>query len=209
MTIVSIDPGLDGGIAIFEDGKLIEKHSMPTVKIETQAKLEQLDLKHGKKQFIKAGPNKGKPKMKLRRAAKSYKDMNMYQVAVLMEKGDVIVIEHQQPRPGNGSAQCAKTMFNYGRLMGLAYLTNVEIEVVRPQLWKADLHITMTKDEKKVCGSASLVTKTLKAKACSLAKHLYPKEEFVSPKGKLMDGIAESVLIGHHYINYIEGKSDD
>ena len=51
-TIVSVDPGLAGGLSLFQDNKLIACISMPTVKVETKPARYKLDLLNGKKQFI-------------------------------------------------------------------------------------------------------------------------------------------------------------
>ena len=205
MKILSCDPGLSGGISRFIDGAIQYIGLMPTIRVEVLSKIEQFDLKNGKKQFIKSGPNKGKPKMKLRRAAKYKEVLDMPRIYSLMQNVDVIVIEAQSCRPGNGSAQCASTMTNYGRLLGVAEVANnlygSKLVIANPASWKTDMHITMDKDEKKACGSASLVTLALKAKACALAKKLFPKYEFKTPKGKLLDGLCESTLIGQWYIN--------
>lgn len=63
-TIVSVDPGLAGGLSLFQvqDNKLVACISMPTVKVETKPARYKLDLLNGKKQFIKSGSNKGKPR---------------------------------------------------------------------------------------------------------------------------------------------------
>ena len=62
-TIVSVDPGLAGGLSMFVNNKLVACISMPTVKVETKPARYKFDLLNGKKQFIKSGSNKGKPKM--------------------------------------------------------------------------------------------------------------------------------------------------
>ena len=207
--MVSIDPGKDGGIATFIGTKMKDAISMPTVRVCVKDKLEQLDLDgKGKKQFIKSGPNKGKPKMKLRSPAKHVTKLDMHMIACMMSKSDIVVIEQQSCRPGNGSKQCAETMTNYGRLLGAAEALGKNVYIVSPSKWKTDMHLTMTKDEKKALGGDSkMITDTLKAKAISHAKFLLKEhtELFVTDRGRLLDGVAEAALIGSWFI----GKNRD
>ena len=202
---ISLDPGWEGAIALFVNDKFVNVQSMPLLRVETVPKLEQFDLKDGKKQVIKSGPNKGKFKMKLRRAAKYEKILDIGIIFSLMKMSDIIVIEQQSCRPGNGSTQCAKTMTNYGRLLGMAEvcksLYDTELHIAIPSVWKRDMHITMSKDEKKACGSPTLVTETLKAKACSLARSLFPGNDFKTAKGRMLDGQAEACILGQWHIN--------
>ena len=201
--IVSVDPGLDGGIAIFDDDKLVVTRSMPTITIITKTAIRTLKLDaKGKKQHYKSGPNKDKPIYTIKTPAKTKKILDVHTILQYFDGANAIVIEQQNPRPG-GSAQASFTTgINYGRLLGAAELSrHSTLVIVSPNKWKADLHITMTKDEKLALGNdKKIITLTLKAKAVSLASMLYKEHVFISDRGKLLDGIAEAVLVGHHYM---------
>ena len=54
-TIVSVDPGLAGGLSLFVNNQLVSCLSMPTVRVETKKARYKFDLLNGKKQFIKSG----------------------------------------------------------------------------------------------------------------------------------------------------------
>ena len=192
MTLLSLDVGLTGGLAFFKDGKLVKTKPMPVLRVCIQEKLEQQDLKDGKKQIIKSGPNKGKVKMKLRRPAKYKNKLDISTVMSEMMACDYIVIGQQGCQMMNSTKACSTTMFNYGQLIAAAELSQIPYEEVLPQVWKKDMHLTMTKDEKLALkGDKALITKTLKAKAISQAQHLTGKK-FITPKGAMLDGEAEA-----------------
>ncbi len=199
--LLTIDSGISGAIALFEDKKLLHTSTMPTIKIETIKKLEQFDLKDGKKQFIKSGPNKGKPKMKLRRAAKHKYELDCKILMGLMFAADKIIIEQQGCQPLNSTKVCSTIMFNYGKLLAIAELSEKDYETVLPAKWKTEMHVSMTKDEKKALKNDSkLIKHTLKAKAVSLAKKLSGLD-FVTPQGRMQHDEAEATLIGYWYIS--------
>ena len=191
---------------MFVDGKLTHVDTMPKRKICVETKLEQFDLKDGKKQFIKSGPNKGKPKMKVRRPAKYKDEIDCKVLMGLMFAADMIIIEQQACQMLNSTKACSTTMFNYGKLIALAEVSETKYETILPRIWKTDMHITMTKDEKKALGGDSkLIKDTLKAKSVSLATHISGRK-FVTPRGKSMHDEAEACLIGYWYQN--KGKND-
>ena len=127
---------------------------MPTKRIEIKPKREVLDLdystsKSGKKQYVKTGPNKGKVKMKLKSAAKYKKELNVASINVLLSKQDVIIIEQQNPRPGNSAASSASTMKNYGKLLAIAELSEAKVIHLAPGVWKSYFGLDLTPDAKK------------------------------------------------------------
>lgn len=200
--ICSVDCGLTGGVALFIGSDLVKAIDMPITRICIQEALTQLKLdSQGKKQYYKSGANKNKPVTKIRRPAKYKNIIDVHALSLMFVNCDIVVIEQQNPRPKDGAKAAFTTGTNFGRVLAAAEVENKTVEIVAPQTWKAALHITMSKEEKETVGS-KLVTKTLKAKAVSLATHLYPKWEnsFKTERGALKDGIAEAVLIGHHHI---------
>lgn len=203
MNLLAIDSGLNGAVAMFVDGKLTHVDTMPVKRVEIESKLEQFDLKDGKKQYIKSGPNKGKPKMKVRRPAKYKMELDCKIIMGLMFAADKIIIEKQGCQVMNSTKACSTTMFNYGKLVAIAEVSETDFDVILPAVWKKDMKITMDKDEKKALGNDSkLIKDTLKAKAVSHAKHLSGRD-FVSPSGKMLHDEAEATLIGYWYINHV------
>ncbi len=208
MNILAIDSGLSGAVAMFVDGKLTHVDKMPTKQICIQEKLTQLDLKDGKKQIIKSGPNKGNPKMKVRRPAKYKTELDCKILTGLMFAADMIIIEKQGCQVMNSTKACSTTMFNYGKLIAIAEVSETKYITALPSTWKTAMHITMSKDEKKALGNNSAdITRTLKAKAVSLAKRLSGRN-FVSERGRMLDGEAEAYLIGYWFINTKDKKDD-
>ena len=200
MKILACDPGMSGAMALFEDGVLQHYFKMPTYDKVTQEKLMQLDLLNGKKQYIKSGPNKGQEKMKVRRPQKTVKALAIQSIIGYMSEADHVVIELQNPRPGNSAQASFTTGVNFGKLLACAEYSGTRKHLVNPATWKSDLHITMNKDEKKALGDDSkLIKSTLKAKSVSLAKHL-SGFDFENDRGTVDHDAAEAVLIGYNYI---------
>ncbi len=202
MRILSIDPGLTGGFAEFNAHKIDNNPSqniflagaiMPTKRIEVKAKQMQLDLdysttKSGKKQFIKSGPNKGQVKMKMKSPAKYKKELNVKHIFKLFKEQDIIIIEKQNPQPGNSAASSASTMRNYGKLLALAELSEAELVLVAPMTWKKHLGLDVPKLERKLMTPKEY-------KDLSIAK-AYSMSQFNTS----YDGIADAICIGYWYL---------
>ena len=186
-TIVSVDPGLAGGLSLFQDNKLVTCISMPTVKVETKSARYKLDLLNGKKQFIKSGSNKGKPKMIQVSAAKydTHLALNEIKDFFLFSEPENVAIILEAPAMsfGNSASSTATTNQNFGKLLALAELCNLNIFTVPPHKWKKDLNLTK---DKELC--------------VKYAEQLSGKS-FRTDRGALKDGPAESFLIGYWFIN--------
>jgi len=195
MTIISFDPGLTGGHAVFGNGKLMYAGIMPIKKIETKPKRMVQDLKDGKKQYVKSGPNKGNLKMKMKSAAKYKTELDTIQVHALMQNQDFIVIEQQNPRPGNSAASSASTMKNFGKLLACAELSDAQLILVTPGVWKKHYGLSLTPKEKK------LLTNT-EYKQMSIQK-AYDITEWNTS----YDGIADAICIGSWFFE--KRKADD
>jgi hypothetical protein len=184
--IVSVDPGLSGGIAIMDEK--IKGIDMPTIKVEVSPKKEIFDLLNNKKQYIKSGPNKGKPKMKIKKPAKFKKDIDIKKIYEIFNMADIIVIEMQGARPGCSAMSSALTMKNYGKLLAAATIANKELFIVSPNLWKKYFNLTLSKEEK-----IKLTNSEYKKLSIKKIKKLYDYET-------KKDGIADAILIGKYYI---------
>ena len=177
-TIVSVDPGLAGGLSLFQDNKLVACISMPTVKVETKPARYKLDLLNGKKQFIKSGSNKGKPKMIQVSAAKYDTHLALNEIKDFFSFSEpenvAIILEAPAMSFGNSASSTATTNQNFGKLLALAELCNLNIFTVPPHKWKKDLNLTK---DKELC--------------VKYAEQLSGKS-FRTDRGALKDGPAES-----------------
>ena len=187
-TIVSVDIGLAGGLSLFQDNKLVACISMPTVKVETKPARYKLDLLNGKKQFIKSGLNKGKPKMIQVSAAKYDTHLALNEIkdffSFLEPEKVAIILEAPAMSFGNSASSTATTNQNFGKLLAVAELCNLNIFTVPPHKWKKDLNLTK---DKELC--------------VSFAEKEFGKK-FRTDRGKLLDGQAESALIALWFLKF-------
>ena len=167
---------------------------MPTVKVETKPARYKFDLLNGKKQFIKSGANKGKAKMIQISAAKYDTHLALNEIKDFFSFSEpenvAIILEAPAMSFGNSASSTATTNQNFGKLLAVAELCNINIFTVPPHKWKKDLNLTKDKEE-----------------CVRYAEQLFNKE-FRTPKGRLIDGPAESALIGHWFINS-QGNKDE
>ena len=177
-TIVSVDPGLAGGLSLFQDNNLVACISMHTVKVETKPARYKLDLLNGKKQFIKSGSNKGKPKMIQVSAAKYDTHLALNEIKDFFSFSEpenvAIILEAPAMSFGNSASSTATTNQNFGKLLAVAELCNLNIFTVHPHKWKKDLNLTKDKEE-----------------CVKYAEQLSGKS-FRTDRGALKDGPAES-----------------
>ena len=186
-TIVSVDIGLSGGLSLFVNNQLVACISMPTVKVETKPARYKFDLLNGKKQFIKSGPNKGQAKMIQISAAKYDLHLALNEIKDFFSFSEpenvAIILEAPAMSFGNSASSTATTNQNFGKLLAVAELCKLNIFTVPPHKWKKDLNLTKDKEQ-----------------CVSFAEKLFNKS-FRTQRNRLIDGPAESALIGHWFIN--------
>ena len=186
--LIAFDPGITGAYSRFENGLYVFSETMPTYDKVVREKLLQFDLKDGKKQVIKSGPNKGNFKMKVRRPEKVKKMLDVKTIMEVMSDADEIVIERQSPRPGNSASSSFTIGTNYGKLLACAELNMKDVVLVTPAKWKQETGLS-----------------TDKAASIEMAEKLTGKK-FRTDRGRLLHDIAESYLIGHWYLNIKDNK---
>ena len=193
-TIVSADIGLAGGLSLFQNNNLVEVIDMPVKKIETKPARYKFDLLNGKKQFIKSGPNKGQEKMIQISAAKYDTILDLHTIksffTFLEPEKVAIVLEAPAMSFGNSASSTATTNQNFGKLLAVAELCNLNIFTVPPHKWKKDLGLTKDKQQ------------------CVLFAEQLSGKSFRTARSALKDGQAESMLIGHWFINS-QGNKDE
>ena len=161
---------------------------MPAVKVETKPARYKLDLLNGKKQFIKSGSNKGKPKMIQVSAAKYDTHLAINEIKYFFSFSEpenvAIILEAPAMSFGNSASSTATTNQNFGKLLAVAELCNLNIITVPPHKWKKDLNLTK---DKELC--------------VSFAEKEFCKK-FRTDRGRLLDGQAESALIGLWFLKF-------
>ena len=185
-TIVSADIGLAGGLSLFQDNNLVIVIDMPVKKIETKPARYKFDLLNGKKQFIKSGPNKGKAKMIQISAAKHDTILDLHKIKEFFTFSEpekvAIILEAPAMSFGNSASSTATTNQNFGKLLAVAELCNLNIFTVPPHKWKKDLNLTKDKEQ-----------------CVQYAEQLFNKS-FRTQRNAMLDGQAEASLVGHWFI---------
>ena len=186
-TIVAADIGLSGGLSLFVNNVLVACISMPTVKVETKPARYKLDLLNGKKQFIKSGPKKGQAKTVQISAAKYDTHLALNKIKDFFTFSEpekvAIILEAPAMSFGNSASSTATTNQNFGKLLAVAEICNLNIFTVPPHKWKKDLNLTKDKEE------------------CVRYAEQLSGKSFRTDRGALKDGPAESMLIGHWFMN--------
>lgn len=108
---------------------------------------------------------------------------NIQAIAVLLKtvcgKESTVVLEKAQPFPGQGVVSMFSTGYCFGVMQGILTALCVPYQVVPPQRWKKDFSLAGT--EKTACVPA--------------AQGLFPGSEFVTPRGRMIDGRADAALL--------------
>lgn len=185
--ILGVDIGKSGGIA---NDTL--SWDMPIKKRIIKDAIYVLDKdSKGRKQVYKTGPNKGKVKKKLKTAAKYATELDLKSIYNIFKDASVVVFEGMQQSFGNSAKSTKTTAYNEGKLHAVAELANCTIVVVPPHKWKKDMKLSNEKIE-----------------SVQMAEQLRPHEKFRTPKGRLLDGRAEAILIREWWINQKEEEDE-
>lgn len=117
--------------------------------------------------------------------------INLEEVINLIKthKPDVVVLERQAPRPGEGISSSWTSGYNFGLLFALASIFVKNVALVSPRSWATKLHDPNSTLEKP------------KEKSLEIAKKLFPKEDFLATQrsSKPHEGIIDALLIGYWY----------
>lgn len=186
--IISIDIGISGGITC-NDGFNTYSILMPTYKVETKPAILVLDLdSNGKKQYYKSGSSKDQVKMKTKTKAKYRNELDVIAIRDIFDIPNAnkvtIVLEEPGKSVGNAAKSTASTHRNYGKLLAIAELSGANVVTVPANKWKKDLGLTSDKLE------------------CVKHAELLSGSKFRSHRDSLLDGQAESFLIGYWYSKF-------
>lgn len=120
--------------------------------------------------------------------------INLAEVSRLMteHKPDVVVLERQAPRPGEGVSSAWTSGYNFGLLFATAAELVSNIALVAPRSWATKLH-----DSESTLDDA-------KARSLEVAKKLFPNETFLATdrSSKPHEGIIDALLIAYWYQEY-------
>jgi len=98
-----------------------------------------------------------------------------------------IMIENVSSIPGAAAGSNFKFGFNVGLLQGIIKSTAIGMDTVRPKAWQKEIGVGT-----KFKGNA------IKKEVARLANQLYPKAELYGPRGGLLDGRSDALMIAHH-----------
>ena len=113
--IIGIDPGMSGAIVVFcPDEQFLRVHEMPCLVEE----------------FTKDGKKKKRKISDLKRIC---------EILEFPPDQTIVVLEHVQARPGNGSTSSWRFAESFGALQGICWARGIPIHLVRPQKWKGVL----------------------------------------------------------------------
>ncbi len=111
----------------------------------------------------------------------------------ILRQVDHCYIEKSQPMP----QQSANSTFNYGKGYGmiraLLDISAVPYQEIAPLKWKREYSLVNKGKNKPKKKKASI-----KAESIAVARKLFPKlpdETFITPRGRMKDGVAEALLI--------------
>lgn len=96
--------------------------------------------------------------------------------------GAFVTLEQAQPYPGQGVVSMFSTGYCYGVMQGILTALCIPFQIVPPQRWKSTF--SLKGSEKKDC--------------VPVAQRLFPFAEFITPRGRLIDGRADAALLAEY-----------
>jgi len=111
---------------------------------------------------------------------------------IIEHKPDVVVLERQAPRPGEGVSSAWTSGYNFGLLFAMAFIVVKNVALVAPRSWATKLH-----DPESTLEDA-------KARSLEVAKKFFPLEDFLATErsSKPHEGIIDALLIAYWYKEY-------
>jgi hypothetical protein len=120
--------------------------------------------------------------------------INLTEVSRLMveHQPDVVVLERQAPRPGEGVSSAWTSGYNFGLLFAMASIIVENVALVAPRTWATKLH------------DPESTLEDPKARSLEAAKKFFPLEDFLATdrSSKPHEGIIDALLIGYWYNQY-------
>tara|TARA_Y100000590_G_scaffold223274_1_gene252586 strand:+ start:4139 stop:4618 length:480 start_codon:yes stop_codon:yes gene_type:complete len=116
MIIFGIDPGVNGGISILKNKKVLEVHDMPTM----------IDGKKNKKQV------------------NGSQVVNIFKEKLSIDDEKIVVVEHVNAMPGQGVTSMFNFGQSFGVIKGICSALSLPIYFVRPTKWKKHFNLIKT-----------------------------------------------------------------
>jgi len=94
----------------------------------------------------------------------------------------------------------AKSNFNFGKNLGivetLLKLQELPMEIVQPKKWQKFIGVDIPKEIK-----GAKRSKAIKTRVAELCEELYPGCKIWGPKGGLMDGRSDALMLAHYALH--------
>lgn len=116
MRVLGIDVGLNGALALIEDGQLLEVHDMPTVTLERNSKT---------KRMVNA---------------------NALSLIIRGSKADVAYLERLSAMPGQGVTSMFSMGQSLGVVLGILAAYQIATTTIPPRTWQKALDVPQGKD---------------------------------------------------------------
>lgn len=116
MRVLGIDVGLNGALALIEDGQLLEVHDMPTVTLERNNKT---------KRMVNA---------------------NALSLIIRGSKADVAYLERLSAMPGQGVTSMFSMGQSLGVVLGILAAYQIATTTIPPRTWQKALDVPQGKD---------------------------------------------------------------
>ena len=126
------------------------------------------------------------------RAEKGIDGLELYrflsQIQFIYKDRMFCMLEQAQSMPSMDS----QAVFNYGtgfgKIVAVLEILGVPYQPVRPHVWKKEFSLNKEKGK-------TMTTKDKKGASVAMAQKLFPNQELQTPKGRMLDGRAEALLI--------------
>jgi crossover junction endodeoxyribonuclease RuvC len=92
------------------------------------------------------------------------------------------ILEKAQAMPQQGAVGTFNYGTGFGKIQAVLEILQIPYEEIRPQKWKKEFSLL----------------KTEKKDSVAMAQKLFPSIEFITPRGRLLDGRAESCLMAEY-----------
>lgn len=99
-----------------------------------------------------------------------------------------IMMEHVSSIPGAAAGSNFKFGFNVGLLHGIIMSSMIGMDLVRPKVWQKEVGVPA-----KVKSGPEL-----KKAVAEIANRLYPSAPLFGPKGGLLDGRSDALMLAHY-----------
>lgn len=106
----------------------------------------------------------------------------------------MIGLEQVHSVPGTSAGTNFKFGFNVGQIQAIAECTGIGVDLIQPKEWQKLVGVS---SPGKALKNAPGNSKALKKAIASVSIRLYPQAQVLGPKGGLLDGRADALMIAH------------